>query len=103
MLPHYQHAQYGWWLVLVSLFLFGQAAFLYIASGWFWAAFSVSLGLLIILLFFQLRVAVDNSHLYLAFGIDLVRRSIALTDIVGAEAVRNALVWLGPGAPRTAG
>jgi hypothetical protein len=45
--------------VLVTLFLFGQAAFWYSASGWFWATFSVSFGVLLILLFFRLSVAVE--------------------------------------------
>ncbi|MCH2137218.1 MAG: hypothetical protein MK101_11690 [Phycisphaerales bacterium] len=43
--------------------------------------------LLCLLLFHSLRVEIDARHVHIAFGIGLIRRSIALSDIASCEIV----------------
>ncbi|MAH16898.1 MAG: hypothetical protein CL960_00125 [Euryarchaeota archaeon] len=87
-------------MALVALFLMGVATYLFRELDWQAALLLGSFGLLLGLLFYRLRVAVDDSHLHLVFGVGLVRRSIARADIVGAAAMRNRF-WYGWGIRRT--
>lgn len=100
MLPHYQHSQYSWWVMLVSFFLTGLAAYLFRELDWLAAVLLGSFGPLLGLLFYRLFITVDDSHIHLAFGLGLVHRNIARTNVVDAAAVRNAF-WYGWGIRRT--
>ncbi|MDP6835279.1 MAG: hypothetical protein QF392_03825 [Candidatus Poseidoniia archaeon] len=84
--------------MLVVLFIMGSGV--YIAAIWGdlrYAGLSFAVfGILIMLLFYRLKVEVGDSHICLTFGIGLIHRSIIRTDVVAAEAVRN-LFWYGWG------
>jgi hypothetical protein len=52
------------------------------------------------LLFYNLTVKIDATHLTFRFGVGLIHRRIALADIVAVQTVRNS-VWHGWGIHRT--
>jgi hypothetical protein len=97
----YRHRQFG--AVVV-----GSLA----GSAWLVVALGLTLGERVLLfggpvlmsvaalLFYNLTVEIDATHLTFRFGIGLVHRRIALADIVAVQTVRNS-VWHGWGIHRT--
>ncbi|PJZ70721.1 hypothetical protein CH373_07280 [Leptospira perolatii] len=98
----YEHTQSSWWfripLLLGTLFP-GVAGFFNPAhaESYRWAMWSVSaLIFACLVLFWDLRVSVDQKQVLVRFGLGLIFRRIQMPDIINAKAVRNSW-WYGWG------
>jgi hypothetical protein len=86
----YRHMQRGTWF----LALFAVAIFIMVVissfQGWRWTS-AIVLGVLLVIafLFPSLTVEVGDGRVKCWFGSGLIHREFALTEIIGAKAVRN--------------
>ena len=103
---HYRHVQWGWIVVPYTVGSAAVIATMMRADGdeldaWAWVAvagFVLALGVLLVW-FSRLEVTVDDSRVQAAFGLGRPSRTIPLTEVVGAERVRNRW-WYGFGVRR---
>jgi hypothetical protein len=98
----YRHTQIGWTLILILLIaLLGElTAVAFVAPG---ATFALMLSgalaamlAVMLVLFATLTVVVDDVAVRLSFGAGVLKRNVALDDIVAARRVRNHW-WTGWG------
>ena len=96
----YRHRQVGRKLIVATVFAFGVSVWVVAtvspetrdAAPWvLWALFGLLA--LAIALFATLTVEVDNDEIRVAFGIGLIRRSIAIADVLRCDVIRTRLWW----------
>ncbi|MFW6324695.1 MAG: hypothetical protein ACOC0U_06480 [Desulfovibrionales bacterium] len=94
MQHHYQHTQFG--TFLVSLFTFGIVLVLFLGmmTEWYPPLIAVLIILLVALaLFASLSVEIREGTVHVRFGPGLIRKKIPLERIVDARPVRNRWYW----------
>jgi hypothetical protein len=93
----YRHRQVGWVILAAIAFADILACAIVIASGVPWVALVVIGGTgIVFLLFGWLTSEVDATHLRIRFGIGVIRRTWALSNLERADIVRNPW-WIGWG------
>jgi hypothetical protein len=98
--PEYRHTQFGWAIVTGTVVGLAMATVLTVslsagtiaAAGWMVVALYATL-VAALLLFITLTVEVDADHVRLRFGIGLIRKSVAIADIVRCDIVRTRVWW----------
>ena len=91
----YHHKQTGWTLIALSAIIGAFAIIGYVAGGSLdsLGLFAVILTIVVLLLFASLTVEVEAGNLLVLFGPGLVRRSIALQDIVDVRTVTHLRIY----------
>ncbi len=96
----YRHRQVGRKLIVATVFGFLVSIWVVAtlspetreATPWvLWALFGLLT--LALALFATLTVEVDNDEIRVAFGIGLIRRSIAVADVLRCDIIRTRLWW----------
>ena len=92
--PNYQHRQSPWWFLLLICGLVGFGVGIGVSTGWYpWMWSFLGGGVLLLALFWGLRVEVTDDAVRLAFGAGIVRRSIPRARIAAARQVQNKWYW----------
>ncbi len=96
----YRHRQVGRKIIVATVFAFVVSVWVVAtlspetreAAPWvLWALFGLLA--LALVLFATLTVEVDNDEIRVAFGIGLIRRSIAVSDVLRCDIIRTRLWW----------
>ena len=94
----YEHSQFGILTVVILLLVSALVAIIFwMNSGQAGPRIAMSITVvflvLVLLLFYRLKVVVDSGQLAIRFGIGLIRFHYPLMDIVSAKVVRNKWYW----------
>lgn len=85
--PRYRHTQPGWVIIVAMSIAAAVGGSLLTAAGLQWAGwFLLGLAVIVGLLFGSLTIVVDDQALSFHFGVGLIRKRIALSDIRAREA-----------------
>lgn len=89
-LTAYRHTQIGW-VMIAAVFLTGLVAVPPLFAIGFTSAFSlfVAVGVAVLTCFFSLTVTVNEEQLEARFGVGLIKRRVALSEIRSFAVVRN--------------
>ena len=95
----YRKTETGWLLIIMMVVVIG---FLVLAFLYQWGdnriplfpfLFLTPLFVVVFLLFYQLTVAVRNNKITLVYGIGLIRISITMDQLLGAEPIKTPWYW----------
>ena len=90
----YRRLQTPIWFALMLAAIFGLIVLIWQVSAWHFSLWGVTgFALLLLVLFFGLRVEVTEESLKLSYGIGIIQRSIPRSRIKNAIAVRNKWYW----------
>lgn len=86
----YKHTQVGYFIIFSMLFVIALIAIISFFTMWVPASIAV-VGFLFIalLLFYSLKVNIENELLELSFGVGIIRKKFKLADIKSVKIVKN--------------
>ncbi|KDR95238.1 hypothetical protein SAMN02745945_00391 [Peptoclostridium litorale DSM 5388] len=87
---HYVHTQIGYLLIIIYSFVLAVVTYQVIISGFdLIAAWVLVLIVIVMALFTTLTVEIDEEFLRIRFGIGLIRKKLALSEIKSCSIVKN--------------
>lgn len=86
----YEHTQFGTVIVIVSLIAIGISLWIALKTKWnLGASIALAISIIVLPLFYNLTVEVNQNAIRCSFGIGLISKTIMIDEIEKAHYVRN--------------